>query len=151
MLSCRRATFDPRLASEHHALYQYSLTGAINHFLGLIQTETPYYEPSPLPHQVSPYNVLFLDPLSSQPAAWGLWAALSDNILVFGAGLYSFFSNYTQSCEVGLTCQTQIINIDAVSEVAIYGLATVGTTWQVSMDQVGIINATRNPDGFQVR
>jgi len=28
------------------------------------------------------------------PAAWGLRVLNSNNILIYGAGLYSFFSNY---------------------------------------------------------
>lgn len=33
--------------SEHHVLYQYRLDGASNVYMGLIQTETPYFQPSP--------------------------------------------------------------------------------------------------------
>ena len=34
-------------ASEHHAIYQYRVNGASNVYMGLIQTETPYYQPNP--------------------------------------------------------------------------------------------------------
>ena len=93
--------------SEHHALVQYSLVGAKNHYLGLIQTETvsdqlparcpisltsppqPYYQPSPAAPAPFSYNAAYKDPQTSQTSAWGLWVQSSQNILVFGAGLYS--------------------------------------------------------------
>lgn len=34
-------------ASEHHIFYQYRFHGAENVYAGLIQTETPYFQPSP--------------------------------------------------------------------------------------------------------
>jgi glucan 1,3-beta-glucosidase len=37
-------------ASEHHTLYQYRFYKAQNVFAGLIQTETPYYQPNPGQH-----------------------------------------------------------------------------------------------------
>ncbi|KAH7098261.1 glucan 1,3-beta-glucosidase, partial [Auriculariales sp. MPI-PUGE-AT-0066] len=35
--------------SEHNVLVQYNFAGASNHFLGVLQTESPYYQPSPVP------------------------------------------------------------------------------------------------------
>ncbi|EEB99505.1 hypothetical protein MPER_00806, partial [Moniliophthora perniciosa FA553] len=34
-------------ASEHHVMYQYSIVGSFTRYGGLIQTETPYYQPVP--------------------------------------------------------------------------------------------------------
>ena len=34
-------------ASEHHLIYQYRFSGAQNVYAGLIQTETPYFQPDP--------------------------------------------------------------------------------------------------------
>lgn len=36
-------------ASEHNVLYQYQLYGAQNLFMGMIQTESPYFQPKPAP------------------------------------------------------------------------------------------------------
>ncbi len=36
---CRRGS-DEDVGSEHHAMYQYNLVNAANHYMGLIQTET---------------------------------------------------------------------------------------------------------------
>ncbi|KAJ6547049.1 exo-beta-1,3-glucanase [Mycena capillaripes] len=80
-------------ASEHHTLYQYNLVGAKNHYMGLIQTETPYYQPTPVAPSPFVVNSAFSDPsFAGVTAAWGLTVSSSSNILVFGAGLYSFYS-----------------------------------------------------------
>jgi len=137
-------------ASEHHVLYQYSLVGAQNHYLGLIQTETPYYQPTPAPPAPFTVNSSFKDPSnwSGISAAWGLSVATSTNIIVFGAGHYSFFQDYAQTCLTPESCQSQIVNIDSTSSVHIYSLSTVGSTNQLSVNQAGVINQSSNPNGF---
>ncbi|KAJ7445698.1 exo-beta-1,3-glucanase [Mycena galericulata] len=137
-------------ASEHHVMYQYNLVNAQNHYLGLIQTETPYYQPSPAPPAPFTTNATFKDPSSWSgiPAAWALRVTTSTNIIVFGAGLYSFFTNYGQTCLTPESCQAQIVNVDTTSSVNIYSLATVGSTFQLSVNQVGVVNQASNPNGF---
>ncbi|KAJ7929194.1 exo-beta-1,3-glucanase [Mycena leptocephala] len=136
-------------AAEHHTMYQYSLVGAQNHYMGLIQTETPYYQPTPAVPSPFSVNSAYSDPsFANANAAWGLNVAKSSNILIFGAGLYSFFSNYVQTCLDGQNCQNQIVNIDSTSSVFIYSLATVGTTFSLSINNAGIINQASNPNGF---
>jgi glucan 1,3-beta-glucosidase len=46
------------------------------------------------------------------------------------------------------SCQSHILNVDAKSTVDIYSLSTVGTTWQLSIDQHGVVNEVKNPNGF---
>ncbi|KAJ7702297.1 pectin lyase fold/virulence factor [Mycena rosella] len=137
-------------ASEHHVLYQYSLVNAQAHYLGLIQTETPYFQPAPAPPAPFSVNTAFKDPASWSgiSQAWGLRVTTSTNILIFGAGLYSFFSNYAQTCLTPENCQTHVVNVDSASSVNIYSLSTVGTTFQVSVNQAGVINQSSNPNGF---
>lgn len=135
--------------SEHHTLYNYQLVGASNHYLGLIQTETPYYQPSPAPP--SPFSIVssYNDPsFSNQNAAWSLRVASSSNILVFGAGLYSFFQNYDQTCDNNFNCQQQILDIDSSSTVSIYSLSTVFSVYQLSINEQGIIPNSANRNGF---
>ncbi|KAK7023972.1 pectate lyase superfamily protein-domain-containing protein [Favolaschia claudopus] len=136
-------------ASEHHTLYEYNLVKASNHYLGLIQTESPYYQPNPAPPAPFTVNTAFQDPSnwSGITAAWGLRVTSSTNIIVFGAGLYSFFQNYGQNCLTPVNCQSQITNIDSTSSVNIYGLSTVGTTFQLSVNQAGVINQSQNANG----
>lgn len=93
-------------AVEHHALYQYQLANTKNVFMGFIQTETPYYQPSP--NAQTPFSPIASrdDPnfatfcagkAASCNIAWGLRVLNSVNINVYGAGLYSFFNNYDTS------------------------------------------------------
>ncbi|KAJ7582651.1 exo-beta-1,3-glucanase [Mycena floridula] len=136
-------------ASEHHTLYQYNLVNAKNHYMGLIQTETPYYQPNPAPPSPFSINAAFHDPTFSITSAWAVRITTSSNILVFGAGLYSFFQNYAQNCIAPATCQSQLFNVDTASTgINIYSLTTVGTTFQLSVGETGIINQSRNINGF---
>ncbi|TFK19765.1 glucan 1,3-beta-glucosidase [Coprinopsis marcescibilis] len=137
--------------AEHHVIYQYRLVDAKDHYMGLIQTESPYYQPSPpapIPFQISPrYRdpVLYDDPA---PSAWGLSVTNSHNIFIFGAGLYSFFRSYSQDCIETRNCQAQIANIDDRSAVHIFSLSTVASTYQISVENRGIINQADNINGF---
>ncbi|KAJ6626226.1 pectate lyase superfamily protein-domain-containing protein [Mycena sp. CBHHK59/15] len=137
-------------ASEHHVLYQYNLANAKSHYMGLIQTETPYFQPNPVAPVPFTVNTAFKDPASWSDIsqAWGLWVTSSDDILVFGAALYSFYSNYDQGCLTPVNCQSQIVNVDNESSVDIYSLSTIGTTWQLSINQVPLINQDQNLNGF---
>ncbi|KAI5990344.1 glycoside hydrolase family 55 protein [Pisolithus marmoratus] len=133
-------------ASEHAALYQYNLAGAQNHWIGF-----PYYQP--VPAAPAPYSSTstYSDPSfsSSINMAWGMWVQSSYNIILFGAGFYSFFQNYAQSCLNTWNCQSQIFNIDSSSTITVYSLSTVGTTYQLSVSQIGVVNESSNQDGFQ--
>ncbi|KAG1764161.1 glycoside hydrolase family 55 protein [Suillus placidus] len=137
--------------AEHAALYQYSLVNARNHYIGFAQTETPYYQPSPA--APAPYSTTssYNDPTfsSSINMAWGMYIQSSSNIIIFGAGFYSFFQNYSQNCLTTNTCQAQIFNIDSTSNVTAYSVSTVATTYQLSVSQNGVIRSSDNADGFQ--
>ncbi|KAJ2920461.1 hypothetical protein H1R20_g16632, partial [Candolleomyces eurysporus] len=138
--------------SEHHVLYQYRLVGAKDHYMGLIQTETPYYQPTPppptpfFPNESSKYS----DPATyddSAPSAWALSVQESKDIFIFGAGLYSFFQTYVD-CAITRACQSQIANIDRASSVYLFSLSTVGVTKQISVDGQGIVDQGDNVDGL---
>ncbi|KAG8220629.1 pectin lyase fold/virulence factor [Butyriboletus roseoflavus] len=139
--------------SEHAALYQYNLANAHNHYIGFAQTETPYYQPVPAAPAPFRTNSAYHDPIFPYNinSAWALYIQYSSNITIFGAGLYSFFQNFDRSCVTPLNCQQQIFNIDSASapSVTVYGLSTIGTTYQLSVDQSGVVNAHSNLDGFQ--
>lgn len=137
-------------SSEHHVLYQYSLVGAKNHYMGLIQTETPYFQPDPAPPAPFSISKVYDDPTfeNGMDMAWALWVQSSINIIVFGAGHYSFFQNYSTACLGNNTCQAQIVNTDWSSSVTIYSLTTVGTTYQLSVEENGVIYWGNDVDGF---
>ncbi|PPQ70366.1 hypothetical protein CVT24_013141 [Panaeolus cyanescens] len=138
-------------ASEHHVIYQYNIVNAANHYMGLIQTESPYYQPTPVPPSPFSINTSFNDPtpFSGSPSAWALNIKNSKSITIFGAGLYSFFINYGQDCINSRNCQAQIANIDTASTgINIYSLSTVATTFQLSVNSAGVINQANNLNGF---
>jgi glucan 1,3-beta-glucosidase len=108
--------------------------------MGQIQTETPYYQPTPqAPTPFSPVSSLndpdFATSCAGKAAncamAWGLRVLDSSNVLVYGAGLYSFFSSYSTACSTfatGESCQASIASLEgSVSNVNIYGLNTIGS------------------------
>ena len=93
-------------AVEHHQMFQYQFANTQNVFMGFIQTETPYYQPSPVATLPFPPIVSLNDPdfsvfCSGKAAtcnmAWGLRVLNSQSIMVYGAGFYSFFDNYSTS------------------------------------------------------
>ncbi|KAH0372502.1 glycoside hydrolase family 55 protein, partial [Aureobasidium melanogenum] len=101
-------------AVEHHTKYQYQFSSAANVFAGFIQTETPYYQPNPPASEPFPYVASLNDPYFAPVAtavnltasntsiptedAWGLRIVNSNDILIYGAGHYSFFDNYSTNC-----------------------------------------------------
>ncbi|KZV89437.1 glycoside hydrolase family 55 protein [Exidia glandulosa HHB12029] len=139
--------------SEHNVLVQYNIANAANHFLGVIQTESPYYQPVPAPPAPFSINAAYQDPTSfSTPGnAWGLQVKNSSNILIYGAGLYSFFNNYVADTCVGpANCQNAIANIDtASSNVVILGLSTVGVTNMLNVNNAAVIAQSANRFGTQ--
>ncbi|KAK7049313.1 hypothetical protein VNI00_005914 [Paramarasmius palmivorus] len=134
--------------AEHHVLYQYQLVNARNHYMGLIQTETPYYQPNPAPPAPFVVNSNYNDPTSFGGGAWAVRIVTSTDIIIFGAGLYSFFQNYGQACLPSRNCQSQILSIDSGSRASVYSLATVGTTWQLTVDGTNVANSGDNINGF---
>jgi len=59
-----------------------------------------------------------------------------------------FFQNYTQSCIATRNCQAEIFNIDTQSDISIYSLTTVATTYQLTVGKHGVIDQKDNVDGF---
>ncbi|KAL5334910.1 pectate lyase superfamily protein-domain-containing protein [Aspergillus crustosus] len=119
-------------AAEHNQLYNYQVTNAENVFMGLIQTETPYYQANP--NSLVPFTpqAAWNDPDFSSCTtdacrkSWGLRVTNSSNVYVYGAGLYSFFENYEQTCIGEDSCQENMVEVDC-SDVHIFGLSTIAT------------------------
>ncbi|KAF8139667.1 glycoside hydrolase family 55 protein [Boletus edulis] len=137
--------------SEHGSLYQYNLVNAQNHYIGFAQTENPYYQP--VPAAPAPYesSSTYHDPTFSDSVnmAWAMNVQSSSNIILFGAGFYTFYQHYGQTCLTNNSCQTHIFNIDSASSVTVYSVSTVGSTYQLSVGQNGVVGQTDNQDGFQ--
>ncbi|KAI0394941.1 glycoside hydrolase family 55 protein [Xylariaceae sp. FL0594] len=148
---------------EHHARYQYSFLRTRDVYAGQIQTETPYYQPNPSSRSPFPLNATsdpYIDvscPKATAAAncaeAWGLVVQKSKNVLVYGAGLYSFFSNYSTSCSAtgsATLCQQGMVLYDAAgtSNFRIYGLNTVGAYGMIYKDTVRLATYNKNLNVF---
>ncbi|KAK6542705.1 hypothetical protein TWF694_006649 [Orbilia ellipsospora] len=99
------------------------------------------------------YDPAFNDCVSSNPQcsmSWALRILGSDEITIYGAGLYSWFQNYDQSCLASDKCQTVLAEIDdsSVYRTAIYNLVTIGA--QVMLETASGYNAQAldNKNGF---
>ncbi|KAI0973486.1 glycoside hydrolase family 55 protein [Xylaria arbuscula] len=148
---------------EHHARYQYMFRNTQNIYAGQIQSETPYYQPNPSARSPYPLNATS-DPnfdvscpkataASNCAEAWGLVVQASKNVLVYGAGLYSFFSSYSTSCSAAgasTLCQQGMVLYDAASTTNfhIYGLNTVGAYGMIYEDTVRLATYSFNIDVY---
>ncbi|KAL6706614.1 exo-1,3-beta-glucanase [Coniothyrium glycines] len=147
---------------EHHAIYQYQFNTAQNIFAGFIQTETPYYMPSP-DARTQPYttSATYADPnyatscaSGSTCSAWGLRALNTRNLLIYGGGLYSFFRNYDLTCSAAdapdgfRNCQTQVMSVEGESSVQAFALSQVGVETMVTVDGVGKASWRDNLSGY---
>lgn len=149
-------------ASEHWTLYQYQLHGAGNVYMGQIQTETPYYQPNPpAPYPFDNINTTLNDPDFDNDCAvldsggiisganvtapcrmaWALRIIDSSDVVVYGAGLYSFFNNYNTTCSDGpyggsKRCQSRLVWVEDIlgtsENVMLYDLYTIGTISMVT-------------------
>ncbi|KAF5362584.1 hypothetical protein D9757_013312 [Collybiopsis confluens] len=137
--------------SEHHIIYQYRLVNAKDHYLGLVQTESPYHQPIPPAPYPFVLNSTYSDPGFPEGLAssWALSVENSQGIVVFGANFYSFFNNYNETCsDNNGVCQSQIIDIDSSSLVQLYSVSTVGVEYLISLDQKGVARDEDNQNGF---
>ncbi|KAK6502302.1 hypothetical protein TWF506_002885 [Arthrobotrys conoides] len=153
-------------ASEHSTLYQYQLSGASNVFMGLVQTESPYYQPSPLgplPWSISDgADAQFVDDptftdciavgtdIDKCAVSWALRILDSSDIYAYGIGFYSWFQDYSQACVPLENCQTRLIQTAFSEKIYLYGIATKGTQEVVSPTGSNLVAAIQqdNQNGY---
>jgi glucan 1,3-beta-glucosidase len=125
-------------SAEHSVLYNYQIANASNVYMALIQTETPYFQSNPDATTPFKANSAYSDPVFSGAAnvnkAWGLRIVDSEDVFVFGAGLYSFFDNYDQTCLDTESCQENILSLENSDNIYLYGVSTKASTNMVSVD-----------------
>ncbi|RYP62497.1 hypothetical protein DL769_007276 [Monosporascus sp. CRB-8-3] len=127
---------------EHCVLYQYQLSGAENIVMGLIQTESPYFQsmptaPAPFAPGAFPNDPAFHDCSPNSKTCGVSWAVRlidSSAIHILSAGLYSFFSRYDQTCVQSdrHDCQDKIFYTEQSFDVWVYNLVTLGSVEMIS-------------------
>ena len=123
--------------------------------MGIIQSETPYMQSNPnaLASGFQP-NSKYSDPDFSTcttdacKKAWGLRVVSSEDILIYGAGLYSFFDNYKQDCLATESCQENIVSIESSSAITLWGLSTKASTNMVTVDGAAAVLQKDNRDNY---
>ncbi|EHL02584.1 putative Glucan 1,3-beta-glucosidase [Glarea lozoyensis 74030] len=125
-------------SSEHSVLYNYQISNAANVYMALIQTETPYFQSNPDATTPFSTNSAFTDPVfsgsSSSKKAWGLRIVNSRDVTIHGAGLYSFFENYSQVCLDTQSCQNNMVSIENSGGINLYGLSTKAAVNMVTVN-----------------
>lgn len=125
-------------SSEHSQLYNYQIANAKNVFMASIQTETAYMQSAPnaLNGGFTP-NAAYSDPdfadctSDSCKKTWGLRILGSEDIFMYGGGMYSFFDDYSQTCLDTEDCQENMIDIQCSTGVYMYGFVTKASTNQL--------------------
>ena len=142
-------------SSEHSQLYNYQLSSAANLYMGAIQSETAYWQTNPDATTPFAANSTWNDPdfstctEESCKKTWGLRMVSSSDVLVYGAGLYSFFENYEKTCLATSSCQDNMVSIEqCAGDNYIYTLATIGTTNMLSVDGSPLVAQSDNPDVY---
>ncbi|KAM0188779.1 hypothetical protein ACHAPI_010388 [Fusarium lateritium] len=143
-------------SSEHCTLYQYQVSDATNILMGMIQTESPYYQP--VPHAPQPFKTgLFPDDPTFKDcsandfrcySSWALRVVDSSAVYVLGAGLYSWFSDYSQECLKTNDCQRRGVEVQQSSDLWIYNLCTKAILEMVTPTGGVATLAKNNVNGF---
>ncbi|KAL2846901.1 pectate lyase superfamily protein-domain-containing protein [Aspergillus pseudoustus] len=144
---------------EHNVLYEYQFVSTKNIYMGQIQTETAYYQPNPnalIPFAPEPsiHDPDFESSCASSTGncavGWGLRVVDSQDLHVYGAGLYSFFDNYDATCSAyggnggGQNCQNSIFSIEGDSSITVYNLNTLGSKSMVDKDGESLASFSDN-------
>jgi hypothetical protein len=143
-------------SSEHCVFYQYQISGATNIFMGMIQTESPYYQPVPKAPQpfrtgLFPDDPTFRECSSNDARCYSSWALRivdSSAVYILGAGLYSWFFDYSQECLKTNDCQKRAVDIQEGSDLWIYNLCTKAVLEMVTPHGGVATLAKDNVNGF---
>jgi hypothetical protein len=160
LIESKKPTWLYGTASEHSTFYQYSFHKAEGIHAGMIQTESPYYQPNPLPPiPFSSTTAKFAgDPdfgacstnasASGCDSSWSVRIERSANISIAGAGLYSWFNIYDQSCVDIRTCQKSLVDLkDNGKDILFLNLITIGAKNMVTTKNGEIDAATNELNG----
>ncbi|KAK7414980.1 hypothetical protein QQX98_006213 [Neonectria punicea] len=143
-------------ASEHCVFYQYQLSNASNIPMAMIQTESPYYQPTPKAPKPFEASVgLFTDDPTFEECtedrcytSWGVRILDSTAVYILGSGLYSWFYNYDQGCLDTEDCQNRVFEMQESYDLWVYNLCTKGIVEMVTPQNSTPTYARDNVNGF---
>lgn len=156
-------------ASEHALLYQYSLVNASHVLLAMIQTESPYFQGHGFERaSASVGRVGLPDPdvakryrhsaevkpvaydVAQEDRAHGLHIHACTNVVVLGAGLYSFFDHYQQDALGDHACQRRLCVVEETSQSSVWllNVATVGAEMVLTLDDEDCVPESAVREGF---
>ncbi len=137
-------------AFEHCVLYQYSLNQAQNVYIGMQQTESPYWQGTGTPQRApAPWtvNTGYGDPTFSNCAAqgqgdndqcyraWGHYMVNSTNVIIHGSGMWVFYNKMNDGMlqDAGCTstnniCQLNTAYVSGGNTTFWYSLSSKSTT-----------------------
>ncbi|KAF1992127.1 glycoside hydrolase family 55 protein [Aulographum hederae CBS 113979] len=139
---------------EHCMLYNYQIANAQNVYMSLIQSETAYMQANPSALMPFPPDARYSDPdfgWCFQRTCYKTWALRVYNstyVLMYGAGLYSFFDNYDSGCIPQQLCQEHIVSVEISEGIYFYALNTLASINMVTVDRTALVPASQNLDGF---
>ncbi|KAE9372961.1 glycoside hydrolase family 55 protein [Stipitochalara longipes BDJ] len=167
LIESKKSTWLYATASEHSVFYQYNFNSAANIYAGMLQTESPYFQPTPAPPApfAAVVGVLPGDPnytcaagneFSGCDESWSVIMKGSENIFIAGAGIYSWFSTYSEDCIDKQLCQKALMLLQGnFANIRIQNLVTIGAKYMAIMDGKGIpaidnLNVNTHPDWSQI-
>lgn len=139
LIESQYATWLYGTAVEHAVLYQYQFQEASEIVAGMIQTESPYFQPAvamPAPFtNTGTVGQFWGDPVTGDcladgsgcDSSWALRIRRSSDITIYGAGLYSWYQDYDEACVGTQSCQSSLVQIEySFEDVVLFNLVTIG-------------------------
>jgi hypothetical protein len=124
--------------------------------MGMIQTESPYYQASPRAPAPFKAGAFSSDPTFTDCAhdsktcavSWAVRIIDSSNIYVLGAGLYSWFSDYSQKCLDTENCQDRGFQIEESYNIWLFNIVTKAIVEMISPTNLVPTYARDNKNGY---
>ena len=159
LVEATSATWLHGTASEHNTLYQYNFNNAANVFVGMQQSETPYWQginsPSLAPDPwatLSSYGDPTFTNCGSGDAqcrmAWFARISGCSNLFFYGVGFWTFFNHHSRGCQAyGQVFQTNAINVRNTSSLSWFGINTKSNLNVIDNNGVALVTLNNNPGG----
>lgn len=163
LIEATQATWLVGTAFEHNTLYQYNLHNARNVYIGMQQSETPYWQgtgapalaPAPWTNNLIPSDPTFssCDPTDAQ-CRMALFQTINggEDLFIFGSGFWTFFNAFLDPSNPGTSCtdncQTNAVEISGTKGLKYYGVNTRFNTNLIVNNGVDVVLDSDNLGGW---